>query len=236
MYFTRKKDGFMQTPLAKAIVEVGQLMYQKGYIVGTEGNISVRLDENRILATPSGFCKGLLTENDLVIIDREGTVLVGSQRVSSEIKLHLAVYDERPDVRAVVHAHPPYCLACMLAGLPFDRPIMAETVVFMGKVPIAPYARPSTAGVGDSIRPWIQQTDFVLLEHHGSVTVGPDVWDAFFKLEMLENTARIYYLAAAAGKVKELPEAEQRALLKLRHTTYQVKGRIIPHLNSLDSE
>ncbi len=219
----------MSQQLMKAIVTVGRLMYERGYIVGTEGNISARLDNQRIIATPSGFCKGLLTEADLVIIDTTGQLIEGKHRVSSEIQLHLAIYEERPDVQAVVHAHPPYCLACMLANLSFDRPTMAETVVFLGKVPIAPYARPSTAAVGDSIRPFIQQTDFVLLDHHGSVTAGQDVWDAFFKLEMLENTARIYYLAARLGSVRELPEAEQQALLHLREKTYHTTGKIMPH-------
>ncbi len=219
----------MKQATARSIVEVGRLMYNRQYIVGTEGNISARLDETTILATPAGLCKGLLTEADLVVIDLHGNPIKGQRRVSSEIKLHLAVYQERPDVQAVVHAHPPYVLACILTGMPFDRPILAESVVFMGKVPVAPYARPSTEAVPESIRSYIRETDFVLLDHHGSVTAGTDVWDAYFKLELLENTARVYYLASRLGNVRELPVEEWQSLQALRESTYKIQGRIIPH-------
>ena len=219
----------MKHHLAQAVLQVGRLMYERQYIVATEGNISVRLNDDHILATPSGLCKGLLDESDLVVIDTSGRVVRGHRRVSSEIKMHLAVYAERPDVRAVVHAHPPYAIACMLAGISFDRPVLAEQVVFMGRVPVAPYARPSTEAVPESIRPFIRQTDFVLLDNHGSLTVGTTVWDAYYKLEMLENAARMYYLASCQGPVRELPPEEVPELLKLREEVYRVQGRIIPH-------
>ncbi len=218
----------MKHHLAQAVLQVGRLMYERQYIVATEGNISVRLNDDHILATPSGLCKGLLDESDLVVIDTSGRVVRGHRRVSSEIKMHLAVYAERPDVRAVVHAHPPYAVACMLAGISFDHPVLAEQVVFMGRVPVAPYARPSTEAVPESICPFIRQTDFVLLDHHGSLTVGTTVWDAYYKLEMLENAARMYYLASRQGPVRELPPEEVPELLKLREEVYRVQGRIIP--------
>ncbi len=214
--------------LREEFVHIGRRLYEKDLIAATEGNFSARLDEERLLATPSGLCKGDLRESDLVIIDRMGNHLAGERRVSSEILLHLEVYRQRPDARAVLHAHPPTCIALMLAGRGLDQPILAENVILMGRVPIAPYARPSTAQVGESIRPFVRQTDFLLLDRHGSLTIGASLTEAFHKLEMMEATARVYHSALQMGDVKRMPEEEIAELNRLRTSRYGIRWPVIP--------
>ena len=232
-------DGIMEI-LKKAEVEVdeyaireemvliGKRVYDKGLIVATEGNFSVRLDEERILATPRGVCKGELGVEDLTIIDTRGNHLEGARFVSTEIALHLEVYRQRKDVRAVVHAHPPHCIALMLSGKRLDKPILAENVILLGKVPVAPYACPSTEEVPASIRPFIPYTDCILLDHHGSLTVGGTLREAFYKLEMLEHSAKSYLYALQTGPVKELDREAIEKLMELRDKTYRIRWPIIP--------
>ncbi|MCB0265763.1 MAG: class II aldolase/adducin family protein, partial [Calditrichaeota bacterium] len=131
-----------ENQLRREMIETGKQLYEKSLIAAAEGNFSVRLDAQRILATPTGLCKGKMAADDLVIIDPDGNHISGERRASSEIKMHLEVYRRRPDAQAVIHAHPPICIALMLAGIGLDRPVLAENVVLMGKVPTAPYARP----------------------------------------------------------------------------------------------
>jgi L-fuculose-phosphate aldolase len=223
-----KNAEMTELQLRNELVETGRLLYEKGLIVANEGNISVRLDAQTLLATPSGLCKGRLHPDDLVKIRCDGTPLSNHRPVSSEIKMHLAVYAERPDVQAVIHAHPPACLSLMLAGFGLDQPILAESVVLMGRVPTAPYARPSTSAVPESIRPFIHSTDFILLDRHGSLTVGSTLWEAFQKQEMMEHTAKIYRDALLLGEVKLLPPEEITALNDLRINRYRIPYLIIP--------
>ena len=223
-----KNAEMTELQLRHELVETGRLLYEKELIVANEGNISVRLDAQTLLATPSGLCKGRLQPDDLVKIHCDGTPLSNNRPVSSEIKMHLAVYAERPDVQAVIHAHPPACLSLMLAGFGLDRPILAESVILMGRVPTAPYARPSTTAVPDSIRPLIRSTDFILLDRHGSLTVGSTLWEAYQKQEMMEHTAKIYRDALLLGEVKLLPPDEIAALNDLRIKRYRIPYRIIP--------
>lgn len=213
------------------MLEMGRRLYQRDMIVATEGNFSMRLDDRRIFATPSGVCKGFMDREDLVIIDEMGNHIEGERRASSEIQMHLEVYRQRPDVRAVVHAHPPYCIALMLAGLALDRPILAENVLLLGKVPVAPYARPSTNAVAVSIRPLIRRTDCLLLDHHGSLTAGATLEEAFYKLEMMEHSAKSYLAAQQAGKVRELPREEVQELMALRESRYGIRWPIISYLD-----
>ena len=142
--------------------------------------------------------------------------------------MHLEVYRHRPDARAVLHAHPPICIALMLAGKGLDLPLLAENVVMMGKVPVAPYARPSTPEVPASIRTLIQLTDFLLLNRHGSLTIGASLQEAFYKLEMMEHTAQSYLAALQIGPVQSLPANEIKALNQLRVSRYQIPWRMIP--------
>ncbi len=210
------------------IISTGKKMYEHNLIAASDGNISVRLDDERILATPSGLCKGDMSLDDPVIIDIQGNHLEGKGRSSSEILMHLEVYRQRRDAQAVVHAHPPNCIALMLAGKGLDRPILAENVLLLGKIPVASYARPSTPQVPESIRPYIAQTDCILLDHHGSLTVGKTLKEAYFKLEMMEHSAKSYVAALQIGQVRELPPAEVEKLTKMRREIYNITWPFIP--------
>jgi len=215
--------------LRTEMVQLGKKLYGRELLVATEGNFSVRLDDERLLATPSGLCKGDMTEEDLVIIDLRGNHLTGERRVSSEIKMHLEVYRQRRDVQAVIHAHPPMCIAMMLAGKALDRPILAEVVLILGKVPIAPYATPSTNEIPESIMPLIPQTDCILLDHHGSLTAGRSLSEACYKLELLEQTAKTYLTALqVSDTVRELPPEKVAELMQLRESRYGITWPIIP--------
>jgi L-fuculose-phosphate aldolase len=214
--------------LRQEMLTIGEKLYRKDFITATEGNFSVRLDENRILATASGLCKGEMNPDDLVIIDIRGNHLQGRRRASSEILLHLEAYRQRPDIKAVIHAHPSFCLALMLAGKGLDRPILAENVILLGKIPVAPYARPSTQKVAESIRPYIVQTDCILLDNHGSLTAGSSLQEAFYKLEMMEHSAKSYLLALQIGQVRELDRDEVKALTEMREKIYGIHWPIIP--------
>jgi L-fuculose-phosphate aldolase len=207
---------------------MGRRLYERQLIVATEGNFTYRIDENRIVATPSGLCKGELKTDDLVLINSQGKKLSGKHNVSTEIALHLEVFKQRADVRACIHAHPANCIALMLAGKKLDKPLLRESVLLLGKVPTAPYARPSTSQVPESIRPFIQKTDCILLDHHGSLTVGKSLNEAFQKLEVMEHTADCYINALNMGEVISLAEDEVRALMELRERTYHLSHPIIP--------
>ena len=217
-----------ENQLRREMIETGKQLYEKSLIAAAEGNFSVRLDAQRILATPTGLCKGKMAADDLVIIDPDGNHISGERRASSEIKMHLEVYRRRPDAQAVIHAHPPICIALMLAGIGLDRPVLAENVVLMGKVPSAPYARPSTDAVPESIRPFIERTDFLLLDRHGSLTVGATLDEAFRKQEMLEHTAKSVHAALQLGDIRDLPADEIAAVNDLRVNRYRIPWQLIP--------
>ncbi len=214
--------------LTKEMISIGKRLYKNHLIVATEGNFSVRIDEWRILATPRGLCKGELSSDDLVLININGKHLSGKRQVSTEIALHLEVYRQRKDVKACIHAHPPNCISLMLAGKELDKPLLPECVVLLGKIPTVPYARPSTQQVAESIKPFIQQTDCLLLDRHGSLTVGTTLNEAYRKLELMEHTAKIYLSALALGNVRELSKSEVDALMDLRRNTYRLNYPIIP--------
>lgn len=226
--FKNPEETMIDFDLRQEMLRIGKKLYQKDLISASEGNFSVRLDEQRLLATPSGLCKGEMETDDLVVIDVQGNHLQGKRRVSSEILLHLEAYRQRPEVQAVIHAHPPCCIALMLAGKGLDRPVLAENVILLGKIPLAPYARPSTQQVPESIRPYILQTDCILLDHHGSLTLGSSLQEAFFKLEMMEHTAKSYLAALQIGEVKELHPEEVSILTAMREKIYGIRWPVIP--------
>lgn len=214
--------------LTNEMVSIGKRLYESQLIVATEGNFTFRIDKDRVLATPSGLCKGDLSSDDLVLININGKHLSGKNKVSSEVALHLEVYKQREDVKACIHAHPPNCIALMLSGKKLDKPILPESVILLGKIPIAPYARPSTSQVPESIRSYIRQTDCILLNRHGSLTVGNSLKEAFYKLELMEHTAKCYLKALYVGEVNELDRTEINALMELRKNTYKLNNPIIP--------
>lgn len=191
------------------IVEAGRRLYAKGFIAGNEGNVSARAGD-RIYVTPGGACKGFLAPGDVVVTDLEGRP-VGNARATSEILMHTAVYRHRPDVGAVVHAHPPVATGFAVAGLPLDRPVLAEPVVTLGPVPVVPFGTPSTADLADRVGAEIGSAHALLLANHGALTVGDTLWRAWERMETLEQFARIALVARLLGTETELtPEAVAR--------------------------
>ncbi|MFN8378125.1 MAG: class II aldolase/adducin family protein [Anaerolineae bacterium] len=211
-----------EAKLREQICQIGRLMHDKDFIDGSAGNISARLDEGRILATPSGLAKGFMTPDQLIVVNMAGervdtpTPANAELRPTSELLMHLECFRQRPDVHGVVHAHPPYSVALTLVGYDFARAIIPEAVVLLGVVPVTSYATPSSAEDRDAIRDLIGHHDAILLAHHGSLTAAKTVWDAYLLLETLEHTARILYLAEQLGEPRTLPLHQLVKLLTLR--------------------
>jgi L-fuculose-phosphate aldolase len=200
--------------LKQEVVRVCRMLHRKNYLAATDGNVSVRLGD-RVLTTPSGINKGLMEADQVLTVDLTGRVLNGEGRPTSEIRMHLLAYELRPDVQAVVHAHLPYATACTLAGIDLLEPILPEVVITLGGIPTAPYATPGSEEVPESIREFIKEYDAILLSRHGAMTVGPDVMDAYNKMEKLEHTARVVLAARLQGALPPLPKAEVEKLRRL---------------------
>lgn len=193
--------------IKEEICLVGKLLYDRGYVVSNDGNISVRIAENEILITPSGVGKGRMTTDMLVRTDLEGNILEGDRYPSSESKMHLMVFRQRPDVMSVVHAHPPISTAFAIARRPLTERYLAEMVVGLGEVPVTEFAMPSTDQVPDSVAPFVADHSAVLLANHGALAWGPSLWSAFDRLEVVEQTARIHlYVDRLGGGVEISPE------------------------------
>lgn len=206
-----------ETRLRTALCRIGALCYQKGFIVGADGNLSARLRDGTILVTPAGAMKGFLEPSHLAHVDREGRVLDAGPRPSSEIAIHLVSYAERPDVEAVIHTHPPHAVALSIAGVDLQLPVVPEVVVTIGGTPTTPYATPGTAELPESIRAVVRCSDTLIMRYHGAVTLGANLMDAFKKLDMVEHTARILWLAhALRGSVEPLPQEAVQKLLATR--------------------
>lgn len=199
----------------REIVNIGRLLYERSYVVSSDGNVSVRLDDGRIVATPTMMSKGRMTEDSLAITDASGRAL-GNRRPSSELAMHLLIYQERPDVMAVCHAHPPHGTAFAVAGLAIDQPILSEVILTLGCVPLAAYGTPSTDELTEAMRPLVKHHNALLMANHGAVAYGSDLWQAFDRLETLEHTAHIAILARILGGSKNLPAEAIEKLINVR--------------------
>ena len=188
------------------VIHVGKRMYDRGYVASNDGNLSVRLSEDRLLITMTGVSKGFLTPEKLIVVDYDGRVVSGSYAPSSEMKMHLMVYRERPDVHAVAHAHPPTATGFAVAGVNLPDTLLPEVIVSLGFVPIAPYGTPGTMELVESLRQYVRDYDAVLLENHGALTLGPDVVAAYHKMETMEHCARIALVARMLGRVNTIDE------------------------------
>jgi L-fuculose-phosphate aldolase len=217
--------------LRQEMVRIGRLMWERGYVAATDGNLSARLSADRILVTASGLSKGFLSADDLVVIRPGGELVSGSgyrgqdQQPSSEISMHLEVYRQRPDVNAVVHAHPPLATAFSIAGVSLARCVIPEVIVALGAIPTAEYATPGTAEVPVTIRQAIHDYDAIILAHHGSLTVGSTLWEAYLRLEKVEHTAQITLAAQQLGQVHTLSSEAVRKLTDKRRELLQRQGR-----------
>jgi len=203
--------------IRKKVVEVSKLMYDKGFVNPYEGNVSI-LHGEQVYITPTGVCKGYLSEDMIVVTDLNGNVLEGMYKPSSEIKLHLAVYKLRSDVTSVVHAHSPYATAYAIANKPIETRGYTEMISFFGKIPLAKYGQPSTDQISAGIEEFIYKHDIILLANHGIIAVGTDIHNAFFKLEAAESMAKTLLLTKLLGGEKELPESELERLVKKGET------------------
>ncbi len=197
------------------IVRVGQLMYERSYVVSSDGNVSVRLPDGRVLATPTQTCKGRMDEDSLALTDLEGKAL-NDRRASSELAMHLLIYRERPEVRAVCHAHPPHGSAFAVAGLAIDQPILSEVILTLGCVPLAEYGTPSTDELTEAMLPLVKHHNALLMANHGAVAYGENLWQAFDRLETLEHTAKIAILSRALGGARNLPPDSIEKLIDVR--------------------
>jgi len=209
-----------ETRLREEIVEAGRRLYKKGFVAANDGNVSVRLDGGRILITPSGVCKGDMDPGMMVVVDGDGKVLSGRLRPSSEMKMHLAVYRIRDDVRAIVHAHPPKATAFAVAGLPLDKLTLPEVVFSLGSVAFSEYGTPSTKQVPEAVVRVIGDAGAVLLANHGALTVGAGVMDAYFRMETLEHFAAITLYARLLGGERELSPKEEGELIRIRRDVF----------------
>jgi len=213
----------IESTLRADIVEVGRRMYARGYTASNDGNISVRLGPDRLLMTPRSVCKGFMTADMMCITDPDGRKLQGDRDPSSEMLMHLEVYRQRPDVQAVVHAHPPTATGFAVAGIPLDRAVLAEVLTTLGSIPIAEYATPSTKELPDAVRRYIKAHDGMLLANHGALTVGTDLYSAYYKMETIEHFAKISLVARLLGREHLISREEVNRLQELRGS-YGIKA------------
>jgi L-fuculose-phosphate aldolase len=205
-----------ESSLRADIVEVGRRMYARGYTASNDGNISVRLGADRLLMTPKSVCKGFMSPDMMCVTDLEGRKLQGDRDPSTEMLMHLEVYRQRPDVQAVVHAHPPIATGFAVAGIPLDRAVLAEVLTTLGSIPIAEYATPSTTELPKAVRKYIKAHDGMLLANHGALTVGGDLFAAYFKMETIEHFAKISLVARLLGRENLIAREEVLRLQELR--------------------
>lgn len=210
----------------KQICDIGKRIYDKGFVAANDGNISIRISDNEFLITPTGVSKGFLTPEMILKIDGEGNVLDGTPTYlpTSEMKMHLLVYQERLDIEAIVHVHPPYATAFAIAGIPLDQAIMPESVVYLGTIPIAEYGTPSTEEVPDAVKKHVHNHQGVLLENHGALTWGKSLEHAYNLMESLEFTAKINWISKQLNGDRELSKKHVQKLVEMK-TNMGIMGK-----------
>jgi len=225
--------------IKQQICDIGKRIYDRNMAAANDGNISVKISETEWLCTPTGISKGFMTPDFICKVDKHGNVIDanGSYRPSSEIKMHMRIYEKRADVKAVVHAHPAYATSFAIAGIPLVEPIMPEAVIYLGCVPIAEYGLPSTMEIPDNVEKYLEHHDAVLLESHGALAWGVDLISAYHKMESLEFYAELLYRAKQLGGPKLMSKKEVARLYDLReqfaipgrHPAAQCRARSGPH-------
>jgi len=217
----------MEQEFRQQIVEIGRLVYQKGWVAANDGNITIRLDDRRILCTPTGVSKGTMKPDDLCICDMDGGLLEGSRSRTSEILMHLTIYRMRPDVRSVVHAHPPVATGFAVAGRPLNLALVPEVIINLGCVPLAEYGLPGTPELTRDMVQYIPHYDALLMGNHGAVAYGADLRKAFFNMETIEHFAQVSLVAELLGGPRVLPRREVQKLYDSRGR-YGVPSRTGP--------
>lgn len=209
----------MATPYTsrKDLVDYSKLLYDKGMLAGSDGNISIKLDDDRIMVTPGGLAKGRMAPDDMVIVDINGKHLQGTQKATSELLMHLYVYKSRPEIKAIVHSHAPYATSFAVAGVELKEHILPEVVVFIGGIPLTDYAPPGTDAVPKALERHIEKNNAFLMRNHGLLTIGHTLEQAYNRHEIVEHYARIVHLARQLGNVDTLPSDDFKRLEKIRH-------------------
>ncbi|MCH7727402.1 MAG: class II aldolase/adducin family protein [Planctomycetes bacterium] len=200
----------------KDICEIGERIYNKGFAAANDGNITVRIGDNEFLCTPTMHCKGFLKPDDIATIDMQGKQLAGRKKRSSEALLHLEIYKQRPDIKSVVHCHPPHATAFAVAREPIPQCVLPEVEVFLGDVPITKYETPGSQGFADTVIPFVKNTNVLILANHGTVSYGENVERAYWWTEILDAYCRILLLSRSLGKVNYFTEDKERELLALK--------------------
>ena len=209
-------SGINDRALKEEICEIGRRVYNKGFAAANDGNISIRVGDNEVLCSPTMICKGFMKPDDICAVDLEGKQIAGTRKRTSEVLLHLAIMKHRPDVKAVVHCHPPHATAFAVAGEPIPQCILPEVEVFMGEVPIAPYETPGDQRFANTVVPFLKSTNTIILKNHGTVTFGKTLEEAYWKTEILDAYCRILLLAKQLGQPEYLNEQKSRELLDLK--------------------
>jgi L-fuculose-phosphate aldolase len=202
------------------LTDICRRLYDKGFVTATDGNVSVRLENQNFLTTRTGINKGMVTTDDIIEVDIEGNVVSGKYRPSTELAMHLFIYSKRENINAVVHAHPPYATGFATARQPLTSCLFPEVIVGLGAIPLAEYATPSTVEVIKSIEPFVRQADAILLANHGVVTCGKDLLDAYFKMEKVEHAAHITFVARMLGGEKYLTQEDVDKLKAISVESY----------------
>lgn len=201
----------------KAIIDIGKRMYVRNFVAANDGNISVKTGDNEVWATPTGVSKGYMKKKMLVKVDLDGNILEGTCKPSSELKMHLRAYQENEEIRAVCHAHPPVCTCYAIAGVPLTAPVLAEAVITLGDVPIAPYAKLGSREVPEAVAPFCHTHNGILLANHGAVTWAEEPYAAWYRLESMEYYANILLITEhILGRQNLLTDEQVGALLAMR--------------------
>lgn len=206
----------------KDIVEICHKLHLKGMVSATDGNVSVRISKDKIICTPTSLPKETVQTKDLITLTLDGEQISGNRKPSTEIKMHLAIYKKRKDVNAVVHAHPVYATAFASSKLALDLPVLPEVILNLGVVPVCEYSTPSTEEVVKSISPFIEKTNLLLLQNHGAVTYGQNLEEAYYLMEKLEHTAKIFSLASYFGGLNTLTKRQLNKLYAVNLKTYKI--------------
>lgn len=201
---------------AEEIVAIGKRIYDKGFVASNDGNISIRLKNDLVMITPSGVSKGFMEISDLIITDLRGNIVSGDKKPSSELQMHLTIYQERPDINGVCHAHTPYATAFAVAGISIEEPALTEVVVSLGGIPLVPFGVTGTPELSNNLRPFVKNHNAFLLANHGALAIGKDLLTAYYNLETLEHTAHILYLARQLGGAKTFTPEQIEKLIERR--------------------
>lgn len=213
---TQWNSGINDRKLKEEICEIGRRVYNKGFAAANDGNISIRVGENEVLCSPTMICKGFMKPDDICAVDLDGNQIAGKKKRTSEVLLHLTIMKHRPDVKAVVHCHPPHATAFAIAGEPIPQCVLPEVEIFMGEIPIAPYETPGGQEFADTVVPFLKSTNTIILKSHGTVSFGETLEEAYWKTEILDAYCKMLMLAKQLGPITYFTQKEENELLDLK--------------------